>query len=91
MTDNHGTNKAKKHKCSICGQEYTIHDPKNPNMELHSIKEKPFRFPDEWNEKEILAHRISHIESSKARRLAVKFVSFTKSDREEFQNFIKEI
>jgi len=89
MTDNHGVNKAKKHKCSICGQEYTIHDPKNPNVELNSVKKKYFRFPDEWNEEEILMHKINHLESSKARRLIKKYIKLVEEDRRAFLGFIK--
>jgi len=82
---NHGENNAKRHKCSICKQEYTIYDPKNPNK---SKDGKFFRFSDEWNESEILAHKISHIKLSKSRRLVAKFVTLTQDEREVILSFI---
>jgi len=86
--DNHGVNKCKKHECDICGQEYTIHDPENPNVD--KVEGKFFRFPDEWNEGEILAHKISHLKSSKSIRFVRKFVTLTKDVREEILDFIDE-
>lgn len=83
-----GENTAKKHKCSDCGQEYTIHDPENPNEIKKDRKVMTFRFPNEWNEQEVLAHKLSHVESPKARRVLGKIVRLPENVREEITDFL---
>jgi len=87
-----GENDGKLNKCSICGEEYTIHDSKNPNKYKNKRdgSEHVFRFPNEWTESEIEAHRISHIESPKARRILSKMLILSDDVREQVLDFIDE-
>ena len=87
-TSRFGENEGELHKCSICGEEYTIHDTKNPNKDTKNGK--IFRFPNEWTESEIEAHRISHIESPKARRILGGIDKLSDSDREQVLSFIND-
>ena len=84
----YGVNKAKVHKCSICGQKYTVHDSKNPNKDGEG---KIFRFPNEWDANEIVAHRISHLELVDAKRLSGKFITMSSDAKSEFLDFVKDL
>jgi len=83
-----GENPAKIHKCSICGTKYTIHDSKNTNKDKKTGQ--PFKFPNEWNEQEITAHKLSHVESPKARRVLGKLLKLPENVREQVLDFINE-
>lgn len=72
-------------KCDICKQEYTVYDPKKPNLDKDK---KLFRYPDEWNEKEVIAHRLSHVSSPRVRRILGKFIKLLKIEKAEFLDFI---
>jgi len=66
-------------KCNICGQEYSIYDPK-----------KKSRLPNEWSEDEVLAHRIGHIHSPRVKRILGGFIALSDNDRGVALNFINE-
>ncbi len=74
-------------ECSICGEKYTIFDPKNPRK---NKKGKVSRLPNEWSEEEEMAHILAHVESIRARRLLGGFVSLHKDDRKTVLDFINE-
>jgi len=75
-------------KCSICGEKYTIFDPKNPR--LNKTNNKPARLPNTWTEEEEMAHKIGHVESVKARRVIGGIVALSQDDRKEVLGFINE-
>ena len=71
-----------------CDTEYTLHNPESPNKDKKNGK--VFRFPDEWTEKEVLAHRLSHIKSPKAKRILGGFEVLSETDRKEVLAFLEE-
>ena len=83
-----GVNPAKLHKCSICGEKYTINDSKDPNTDPKNGK--VYRFTNEWTESEIEAHKISHVESPQARRVLSKVLQLPENVREQVLDFINE-
>lgn len=74
-------------KCSICGVEYTIFDLKvaKPNKYGEVVRK-----PNQWTEKEELAHKLSHVESVRARRILGGIVTLHKEDRETVLKFVNE-
>lgn len=78
------------HKCSICGAEYNLYDPNNPRLHKNSRpgKPKPSRLPNEWTEGEVLAHKLSHVDAPKARRILGMFVKCTPEVQREIADFI---
>jgi len=83
-----GENQDKVNKCSICGEKYTVHDPDAPNMDKKNGR--MFRFPNEWNKQEIVAHKLGHVESTKARRVLGKILRLLDKDRKQVLDFIKD-
>ncbi len=79
-------------KCSICVEEYTILDPENPRFNPVSSRggrrKVISNLPNAWTEDEILAHKISHVKSPKARRIIGGFVRLTKDEQAEVTTFI---
>ena len=86
VSNRFGENRAKVHKCSICKQRYTVHDPKNPNRDKKNGS--IFRFPHEWTENEVVAHKLSHIKSPKARRILGKILKLPEDIRGQVLDFV---
>jgi len=68
---------AKVGKCPICDREYQF------------IEEKPSKTKRKWSDREILSHKINHIESGKIKRVVATTMELTKEQREEVLNFIE--
>jgi len=81
-----GENTVKIHKCSVCGKKYTIHDENKPNIDKKNGN--MFRFPNEWNKAEINAHKLSHVESPKARRVLGKVLKLPENVRKQVLDFV---
>lgn len=81
----HGENEGRIHKCPDCGREYTRHNPKK----VHTTSDKtPFRFPNEWTEEELLAHKISHIKAPRVRRILGKVFRLTDEELKQLKDFL---
>lgn len=74
-------------ECSICGEKYTIFDPKNPRL---NKKGKFSRLPNQWSEDEEMAHKIGHVDSVRVRRILGGFSVLLKDDRKKALDFINE-
>jgi len=66
-------------KCSICGEEYFKYNPKNGTAARKS---------NTWTDAEEVAHKISHTDSTRARRVLAAIIALPNSDREVVLDFI---
>jgi len=80
-------------KCPIdgCDAEYTLYDAKNPRLYKNKKIGKPSRLPNTWTEDEVMAHKIGHVESPKARRIIGKFMTLSQKDKKEVSDFINDL
>ena len=66
-----------KNKCPICNKKYITVDEKNR------------KYDREWDEREILAHKINHIESGKVKRVVATVMELSEEQQREALDFIE--